>query len=104
MPGVFAVGIRAGEYVAPELLCDGAALAVRALALCRLALGAVAQEEQPPLLLRHVLLFALHLHLHLHARVHVPICTGRPCKAAMSAVLCASLHCPCPSVHHWSAV
>lgn len=73
-PGIFTVGVGTSEDMAPELLGDGAGLSICALPLRGRALGAVAQEEQPSLLLCHVLLFVLHvLHLCLRAGVHAQV-------------------------------
>ena len=81
-PGIFAVGVGAGEDVAPQLLGNSARLAVGALTLGSLALRAVAQKEQPPLLLRDILLLVpVVLHLR-HARVHVRVAA---CKQTSSA-------------------
>mmetsp|Transcript_8064 Transcript_8064/g.23949 ORF Transcript_8064/g.23949 Transcript_8064/m.23949 type:complete len:426 (-) Transcript_8064:260-1537(-) len=55
-PGVRALLAGAGENVAPQLFGDSARLAVLANALLSLTLGTVPQEQQPPLLLRDVIL------------------------------------------------
>ena len=47
--------------MAPELLGDGAGAGVLALPLRHGALGTVAQEEEPSLLLGHILLLLLQL-------------------------------------------
>ena len=60
-PGVAAVGVGAAEDVAPQLFGDRAGAGVLALPLGHRALGAVPKEEQPPLLLRHILLLLLEL-------------------------------------------
>ena len=60
-PRVLALGIRALQDVLPERLCDVAVGSVLALALRRLALGRVAEEEEPSLLLDDVRLLDLLL-------------------------------------------
>ncbi len=55
-PGVRAVAVGAGQDVTPQLLGDGARLAVLAGVVGGLALGAVAQEQEPALLLGDVVL------------------------------------------------
>lgn len=64
---VRALGVVAAEDVRPQLLSYPAAAPKLALVLALLALGAVPQEQQPPLLLLNVLLPVLQILLQLLA-------------------------------------
>lgn len=59
MPGVGAAGVATDEDVLPERFRGSAWAPVGALHGRLLALGSMTEEEQPPLLLSHILLLPL---------------------------------------------
>jgi CheY-like chemotaxis protein len=74
---VRALGVVAAQNVRPQLLAHAAAAPKLALVLALLALGAVPQEQQPPLLLLDVLLPVLQVLLQLLTRLLREACSRR---------------------------
>ena len=77
--------------MAPQLLGDGARLAVLARVIGGLALGAVAQEQQPPLLLGNVVLplpGVLGVRVRVRCRPAVLLACGRKRCDAFNGKAC----------------